>query len=59
MMTTGSVTLYETENSKVIAVYYRGELIYTRTYVYELIDGCKEIVKDVTVFANDADVRRM
>ena len=58
-MTTGSVTLYETENSKVVAVYYHGELIYTRTYVFELIDGCKEIVKDITVFARSADVRRM
>lgn len=56
---TKTVTLYETDNCKVIAVYYHGELIYTRTYVYELIDGCKEIVKDVTVFARDADVRRM
>lgn len=56
---TKSVTLYETDTSKVIAVYYHGELIYTRTYVYEFIDGCKEIAKDVTVFANDADVRKM
>lgn len=56
---TKSVTLYETENCKVVAVYYRGRLVYTRTYIFELIDGCKSIVKDVTVFASNADVRRM
>lgn len=48
--------LFKSKGSKVVAFYYRGELLYTKTYTYDA-DGFVE--KAITVFADgDIDIQR-